>query len=97
VRAFMTVATISHGAAGVEELLLGSRSEKGGVMTNPAPKVAAAIAVPAILGLIGLITLMGRPEFQAIRSVDALQLLASGMLLGLALAAVLARVRGGRG
>jgi hypothetical protein len=62
-------------------------------MINPAGKAVAAIAVPGILGLIGLITLMGRPQFQAIRSVDALQLLASGILLGVALAEVLARMR----
>jgi hypothetical protein len=53
--------------------------------------------VPAILGLLGLITLVGRPQFQATRTVDALQLLAFAMLLGVAPAAILAKVRGGRG
>jgi hypothetical protein len=57
----------------------------------------AAIVVPAILGLLGLITLVGRPQFQATRTVDALQLLAFAMLLGVAPAAILAKVRGGRG
>ena len=62
-------------------------------MTNPARNAAAAIAVPAILGLLGLITLMSRPQFQTIRTVDALQFLASGILLGMALAAGIARLR----
>ena len=47
-----------------------------------------AIMPPLIIGLIGLSTLMQRPRFALIHTVDVLQLLVSGMCFGVALAAV---------
>jgi hypothetical protein len=51
---------------------------------------------PVVIGSIGLLTLMQRPRFQAFHTVDVLQLLATGMCFGVALAALLAFLRGRR-
>ena len=53
----------------------------------------AAIFVPAFVGLIGLFSLINRPRFQAYHTVDVLQLLASGMCFGIALAGLLRTMR----
>lgn len=42
-----------------------------------------------IVGLVGLVSLIGRPRFQTYHAVDVLQLLASGMCFGIALVGVL--------
>ncbi len=55
---------------------------------------SAPFAVLLVVGLIGLSTLAARPRFQAYHTVDVLQLLASGMCFGVALAQVLPRRRG---
>ena len=47
-----------------------------------------AIVAPLVVGLFGLFTLMQRPRFAAIHTVDVIQLLASGMCFGVALAAL---------
>jgi len=57
----------------------------------------SAIVVPLIVGSIGLMNLMHRPRFATFHNVDVLQLLASGMCFGVALAALLALLRGPRG
>jgi hypothetical protein len=54
----------------------------------------AAIFVPAFVGLIGLLSLINRPRFQTYHTVDVLQLLASGMCFGIALAGMLRIFRG---
>jgi hypothetical protein len=54
----------------------------------------AAIFVPAFVGLVGLLGLINRPRFQAYHTVDVLQLLASGMCFGIALAGMLRIFRG---
>ena len=48
---------------------------------------------PFFIGLIGLFNLMQRPRFAAFHTVDVLQLLASGMCFGVALAGVVATIR----
>jgi len=54
----------------------------------------AAIFVPAFVGLIGLFSLINRPRFQTYHTVDVIQLLASGLCFGVALAALLRVFRG---
>lgn len=55
-----------------------------------------AVVVPLIVGLIGLMNLMNRPRFASFHSVDVLQLLVSGMCFGVALAMLIALLRGPR-
>jgi hypothetical protein len=57
----------------------------------------SAIAVPLIIGLIGLTNLMHQERFVGYRSVDVLQMIASGMCFGVALSAVFSLLRGQRG
>jgi hypothetical protein len=45
-----------------------------------------AIVAPLVVGLIGFFTLLQRPRFADIHTVDVVQLLASGMCFGVALA-----------
>jgi hypothetical protein len=47
-----------------------------------------AIVAPLVVGLIGFFTLMQRPRFADIHTVDVVQLLASGMCFGVALTAL---------
>ena len=58
--------------------------------------LAVAVLVPMIVGSIGLMNLMQRPGFDSFRTVDVIQLLASGMCFGVALSAVVALLRGTR-
>lgn len=51
------------------------------------------IAVPGIVGLIGFMTIARNPRFEAFHTVDVLQLLASGMCFGIALMALLGRLK----
>jgi uncharacterized membrane protein len=55
-----------------------------------------AVVVPLIVGLLGLMSLMNRPRFASFHSVDVVQLLASGMCFGVALAMLIAWLRGPR-
>jgi hypothetical protein len=52
------------------------------------------VLMPAILGLIFFFTVISRPRFQIYHTVDVLQLLATGMLLGATLAGLLRILRG---
>ena len=52
-----------------------------------------AVLIPFFIGLIGLMHLVSGPRFEAIHTVDALQLLASGACFGVALAALFALLR----
>jgi len=47
-----------------------------------------------VVGLSGLFSLINRPRFQTYHTVDVLQLLASGMCLGIALVGLLQIFRG---
>jgi hypothetical protein len=58
--------------------------------------LTSALVVPVIIGLAGLMNLMQRPRFASFHSVDVVQLLASGMCFGVALAALFALLRGPR-
>lgn len=52
------------------------------------------IAVLVVVGSLGFISLTERPRFQLFHTVDVLQLLATGMCYGIALAGILAVLRG---
>ena len=49
-----------------------------------------------VVGLVGLVKLRGKPRFQSFHTVDVLQLLATGMCFGVALALLFAILRGSR-
>jgi hypothetical protein len=51
------------------------------------------VAVPIIMGAIGIATVARSPEFAAIRCVDAVQLIASGMCFGVSLAWIVRVIR----
>jgi hypothetical protein len=55
--------------------------------------LTSAVVVPLIIGLAGLMNLMQRPRFASFHSVDVVQLLASGMCFGVAVAALSALLR----
>ncbi len=59
-------------------------------------QTTAAILVPVLAGSVGLIHLMSQPRFEAIRTVDVLQLIGSGMCFGIALSAVIVLLRSKR-
>jgi len=58
--------------------------------------LGSAIAIPILIGSIGLMNLMHQPRFTSFRSVDVLQLIGSGMCFGVALVAWMALLRGPR-
>ncbi len=59
-------------------------------MEQPRQKpMVSAILAPLFLGIIGFATLAGRARFSGYHTVDVLQLLASGMCFGVALAGLL--------
>ncbi len=51
----------------------------------------ARSAILVVVGVIGLVSLMGRPRFQTYHTVDVLQLIVSGMCFGVALAGFFGR------
>lgn len=53
----------------------------------------SAVVAPLLVGMAGLFHLMGQPRFAAIRTVDVVQLIGSGMCFGVALAALIAFFR----
>ena len=55
--------------------------------------LASAVLVPLMAGLAGLFHLMNQPRFGAIRTVDVVQLMGSGMCFGVALSALIALIR----
>ncbi|HEV2287570.1 MAG TPA: hypothetical protein VGR81_01300 [Candidatus Acidoferrales bacterium] len=50
--------------------------------------VVSSILLPVVVGSIGFINLTARPRFQAFHTVDVIQLLATGMCYGVALAGI---------
>ena len=59
-------------------------------------RILPAILFPVIIGLIGFFNLTQRERFSSFHTVDVLQLLATGMCFGIALAALFALLRGRR-
>ncbi len=55
--------------------------------------LSASILVLIVIGSVGFLNLTQRPRFQAFHTVDVLQLLATGMCYGVALAQVFALLR----
>ena len=56
----------------------------------------SAVFLPLVGGLVGLMTVMNRPRFASFHNVDALELVASGLCFGVALAALIALLRAPR-
>ena len=59
-------------------------------------KLATGLFVPLLIGLFGVFDLTQRPRFADFHRVDVVQLLASGMCLGIALTALIDFVRRSR-
>lgn len=55
--------------------------------------LAASVFVLILVGSIGFFSLTQRPRFQAFHAVDVVQLLATGMCYGVALAGIVAMLR----
>ncbi|HUL17511.1 MAG TPA: hypothetical protein VLV88_16050 [Terriglobales bacterium] len=55
--------------------------------------LGSAILIPVLIGSIGLMNIMHKQRFELFHTVDVLQLIASGMCYGVALAALLALLR----
>ncbi len=53
-----------------------------------------AFFIPFLVGWMGLMPLIRNPRFETFHAVDVLQLLASGMCFGVALTALLMKLRG---
>ncbi len=68
----------------------------GGKMKNRRRFIPPFVLAPLFVGLIGLFELVRKPRFETFHTVDVLQLLASGMCFGVALAALIAILRGSR-
>jgi hypothetical protein len=63
-------------------------------MEQPRRKTAVSmIVISVVAGIIGLTTVTGRPRFSGYATVDVLELLASGMCLGIALVAIVRTLR----
>ncbi|HEV2305996.1 MAG TPA: hypothetical protein VGR93_10785 [Candidatus Acidoferrales bacterium] len=62
-------------------------------MAKRARNAATAILVPVVIGSIGFFNLTQRSRFQVFHTVDVLQLLATGMCYGIALAAIFVLLR----
>jgi hypothetical protein len=59
-------------------------------MEQPRRKSAVSvIALVLVVGIVGLTTVAGRPRFATYRTVDVLELLASGMCFGIAFTGIL--------
>lgn len=56
--------------------------------------VGAFVVIPFVIGMGGIAMVARSPEFSAIRSVDMLQLIASGMCLGVSLTWIIRVLRG---
>jgi predicted RND superfamily exporter protein len=65
-------------------------------MSDQSRRILPAIVLPVIIGLVGFFSLTQRPRFQTFHTVDVLQLLATGMCFGIALAVLIATLRGKR-
>ena len=59
-------------------------------------KAASAIAMPLVIGFVGLMNLMHEPRFATCRNVDIVRLLGLGMCFGVALIGLFSLLRGPR-
>lgn len=57
-------------------------------MSARSKAVVSSILLPVVVGSIGFINLTMRPRFQAFHTVDVIQLVATGMCYGIALAGI---------
>ncbi len=62
-------------------------------MDSPRKLLVSSVLVPLTVGIIGFGNVARLPRFETYRTVDILQLIASGMLLGIALASLTAYFR----
>ncbi|MGC1106539.1 MAG: hypothetical protein WA876_08370 [Candidatus Acidiferrales bacterium] len=62
-------------------------------MARQTRTLLTSILVLIVIGSVGILNLSQRPRFQAFHAVDVLQLLATGMCYGVALAGILALLR----
>ena len=58
--------------------------------------LVASVLVPVLVGSVGLMHLASQPRFASIQTVDVVQLLGTGLCYGVAMAAVIAMLRGKR-
>lgn len=63
-------------------------------MASRAKFIPSAVFVPLFIGLIGFFNLTRSPRFETYRTVDVLQLIATGMCFGVALSALFVVLRG---
>ncbi|MFZ0332776.1 MAG: hypothetical protein WAN10_13540 [Candidatus Acidiferrales bacterium] len=62
-------------------------------MARRTRNLGVTIVLLGVVGSIGFVNLAQRPRFQAFHTVDVIQLLATGMCYGMALAAIFSLVR----
>lgn len=70
--------------------------EKGNSQMTNRRRLITSTFVPLLIGLIALYNVTHDPRFAAIRSVDVVRLIASGMCFGVALVSVIALFRNPR-
>jgi hypothetical protein len=63
------------------------------MMYERSKKLLRNVFAPVLVGIFGVVNLISNPRFQAFHAVDVLQLVASGMCFGVALAALFSIVR----
>ena len=63
-------------------------------MDRPRRRRFAMAVIPAVIGLSGLLTVISRPRFQMYRTVDVLELVASGLCFGIAFIGLVRLFRG---
>jgi hypothetical protein len=63
------------------------------MMDQPRRRLAS-VAFPAVIGLSALLTVISRPRFQTYHTVDALELVASGLCFGIAFVGLVRFFRG---
>jgi len=64
------------------------------MMDQPRRRRLAPIVIPAVVGLSALLTVIGRPRFQTYRTVDVIELVASGLCFGIAFVGLVQLFRG---
>ena len=64
------------------------------MVDQPRRRRLAMAVFPAVIGLLSLLTVIGRPRFQMYRTVDVLELVASGLCFGIAFIALVQLFRG---
>jgi hypothetical protein len=65
-------------------------------MSPSRKSLGSAVAMPLIIGMIGLTTVLQRPRLASVATVDIVQLLGSGLCFGVALVALFALLRASR-